>query len=778
MKKTNRKDKNDILTRLLATENVTIIRGSFKSASFQPQERILRLPIWKDHTKEDGIMDDDVEFMFSVHEVGHALETPADYNHGDTPRGIPFRMVNIVEDSRIERKMLTRYAGAKVKFMRGYKKFLGEMDAMGIKKDNIDVNKLGFLDRINVSEKARGMFGIIDFNEEEFELLKEVQTTDTFEDVLVVCKKIADYLKEQKQDENESQTDTSDTNQEQGDEESTESTESTDGEGDEESTGDEGDEESTDTTDGDEGDEESTDTTDGDESGDEGDDGDELKDDEESTTDSGTGENNDFSEGVAESEDDIESITDENLRKTGENIVDTDTVYIKATTLKGAKSHIVPFKELSENRKIDHYMSVLRKEGRDGLNNRYIDFIKDTKSTVGHMAREFEMRKSAYRQLRARTSTKGTLDVNKLHKYEYDDMLFKQVSHLADGKNHGMMMLIDYSGSMGQMIQQVLDQTIALVMFCKKVNIPFKVYGFNSVASNTLRNYFQTKGYPYGEKDFRPTGMEGIIGTEGVHEVYDNWVLYDLVNSDMKKSTFNKALYEMYMLDRVNKHNTRNHMHFECMGSTPLNASLFGVKQLMDDFQKTANIQKMNLITLTDGDSDQIYLMTPNQYAIRPSSGYDGFEKAIIDYGTHKQTIYRKDFETSAILKNLFGNVTTIHFDLLPYINNVKNKASAHIRHQLGANPDYSNYWDKVKVFQKESLKTIKKEGILVWDKTGGYDRTIIVTNDSDSMRGKISKVEVTSDMTPAQTAKAFGNGMAGKKRSKVFARAFAEVVS
>ncbi len=95
-------------------------------------------------------------------------------------------------------------------------------------------------------------------------------------------------------------------------------------------------------------------------------------------------------------------------------------------------------------------------------------------------AKEFEMRKAAFRSVRARTSTKGSLDVNKLHAYKYDDQLFKQVTTLADGKNLGMMMLVDYSGSMSNVMPSVIRQTISLVLFCKRVNIPFEVYGFTS----------------------------------------------------------------------------------------------------------------------------------------------------------------------------------------------------------------------------------------------------------------------------------------------------------
>ena len=64
------------------------------------------------------------------------------------------------------------------------------------------------------------------------------------------------------------------------------------------------------------------------------------------------------------------------------------------------------------------------------------------------MAKEFEMRKAAWRSSRAQTARSGSLDVNKLYAYKYTDDIFKRMTNLPDAKNHGMFMLVDYSGSM------------------------------------------------------------------------------------------------------------------------------------------------------------------------------------------------------------------------------------------------------------------------------------------------------------------------------------------
>ena len=58
------------------------------------------------------------------------------------------------------------------------------------------------------------------------------------------------------------------------------------------------------------------------------------------------------------------------------------------------------------------------------------------------------MKKSADEYRRAATSKTGVLDTNKLHTYKYNDDIFKKVTVIPEGKNHGLVMYLDWSGSM------------------------------------------------------------------------------------------------------------------------------------------------------------------------------------------------------------------------------------------------------------------------------------------------------------------------------------------
>ena len=43
-----------------------------------------------------------------------------------------------------------------------------------------------------------------------------------------------------------------------------------------------------------------------------------------------------------------------------------------------------------------------------------------------------------------------------------------------------MIMLLDWSGSMADVIKQTVEQLLNLVYFCQKINIPYEVYFFSN----------------------------------------------------------------------------------------------------------------------------------------------------------------------------------------------------------------------------------------------------------------------------------------------------------
>ena len=81
----------EYLAKLLAKENLSVQHGNYSTASFDVENRVLRLPLWKDKGK-------DVYDLLVGNEVGHALYTPVDGWHDSEKKigKIPRAYLNIV----------------------------------------------------------------------------------------------------------------------------------------------------------------------------------------------------------------------------------------------------------------------------------------------------------------------------------------------------------------------------------------------------------------------------------------------------------------------------------------------------------------------------------------------------------------------------------------------------------------------------------------------------------------------------------------------------------
>ena len=107
-----------------------------------------------------------------------------------------FRSTNVVEDSRIERKIKNKYPGLRASFVKAYKELL-EKDFFGTQ--GVDLNTMPFLDRMNLFCKGGPAQGI-QFSPFERNLVDMVETTETYDDVIRVSKLVAQYAKEEKEE--------------------------------------------------------------------------------------------------------------------------------------------------------------------------------------------------------------------------------------------------------------------------------------------------------------------------------------------------------------------------------------------------------------------------------------------------------------------------------------------------------------------------------------------------------------------------------------------------
>jgi hypothetical protein len=630
-------EQKSLLAKLMAAENITVEHKKIPTAAFDVKNRVLYLPIlkWKPGSE--------VYDLFCAHEVGHALWTPEDGWHSSvSKKGKGYKsFLNVVEDARIEKKIKRKFAGARKSMIEGYKSLMNE-DFFGLRKMGVDPNDLGLIDRINLYTKAGTSYGI-EFSDEEKVWVNRVERTESWEEVVKVCDELYDWCKE-----NESETDNS--YGEFGENDEWEEMDSEDSEESEGSDGSEMDEMMKDIFAGDsdnecEGEGASGSSDEGEDSEDSCEDGSGNKskegessdktDEEKSESGDSTEEkekesskkasSNGFEGGIGDAFGDREdmvagprSFTDEEFRKREEDLADMDE-YTELPLY-------LTFPKINTNALVIDYKKVLEEcnsyyATQDGANEYGIKLLKKFKSTndkmVSYMVKEFEMKKAADIHRRAYNSKKGTLDMNKIHAYKYSENLFQQITNLPEGKNHGMVMFIDWSGSMHNYMKETIEQLINLTMFCSKVQIPFEVYAFSDhyrdwkdAENDYLRSQNQDRLY-----DQTAVGKKIANYKKNNIVVSNSFRLMNLFSSRMKNRELNNAYQNFLMVaegfsDRYSHYYSSDYRYFGMpnnysLGGTPLNDTIVVAKSVIEEFRMKSRAQIVNAVFLTDGQSNQ-----------------------------------------------------------------------------------------------------------------------------------------------------------------------------
>jgi hypothetical protein len=177
----------DLSAKLLATENITVVRSRVRTASFDIKSRVLTLPNWKDMTPE-------IDDMLRGHEVGHALFTDESYIEPIMENRKIASYLNVIEDVRIEKLLKRKYPGIRKSMNEGYRQ-LNEKDFFGVSKiPNLEV--LNLIDRINLYYKAGYSCGVT-FSSEEKLFVARAEKTETVDEVIALANDIYAFSKEQ-----------------------------------------------------------------------------------------------------------------------------------------------------------------------------------------------------------------------------------------------------------------------------------------------------------------------------------------------------------------------------------------------------------------------------------------------------------------------------------------------------------------------------------------------------------------------------------------------------
>ena len=782
-----------LLAKLLATENVTVEHGKFPTASFDVKNRVLRLPIWKE-------MSGSLYDLMVLHEVGHALWTPAEgWHESASKRGAGFKsFLNVVEDARIERKIKDKYPGGRKSFTNGYLELVRK-DFFGT--SGVDLNELNLIDRINLYFKAGSSNGI-EFSEEENGFIEKVATTRTWDDVVRVSEELYEYAKD-----HDSNTDMSDHEYDsfefddsEEDSEWNEDYDPSDYEGSENSEVDEleekfkehlkdlleaGEEEkeesgsSTGTGEG-EGESEEEGKSAGDGSakdGEEGDNGENSKGENSSGGDKkissgsegGTITDEDLSKGIEDYK--PSSITDNNFRNKEELLVDdSDGSYEYINLPKSnLKKIIIDYKDVQSEIR-EHYVDA---DSHYEVSNQileagksFVEFRNKNKKTVEYLAKEFEMKKAADAHSRTLTANSGIVDSSLLHTYKYNEHIFKKINVTPDGKNHGLIMVVDWSGSMHRNIKGTVEQMMTLVMFCKRVNIPFEVFLFSD------RYYTENRddGEPYSKwthKEIR----HGDMVINGFH-------LLNVFSSRMRAAELHSAYINMtaIALSYERKWDYRSNGYHSIpdkydLGGTPLNNSLFAMNDFIPYFKTKNNVQIVNMVYLTDGESGG-----SNTYWT-PGGGSDNRETS--HFGRYHSTsgkrpkTFIRDLETKKeyLCDEARGRMTAQLVEILRDKHNI-NIVNFFLVDRL-RKWDFSRWSNDV----ESSIKTFRKEKSVVYRDVEGWSSLYIMKGGRD-LHTEEKILEIGEDATRSQIRRAFSKFSKGRLENKKLLSQFVDMVA
>tara|TARA_B100000085_G_scaffold25562_1_gene21356 strand:+ start:1348 stop:3555 length:2208 start_codon:yes stop_codon:yes gene_type:complete len=534
------------LAKCLATENLIIEHKKVPTASFDVDRRVLTLPAW-DRASEV------VYDLLVGHEVGHALYTDNIDWTIDYPE-VPKDFVNVLEDVRVERLMKKKYPGLSRTFYNGYNDL--NNDDFFLTKDE-DLNTLSFIDRINLYYKI-GAFHAIEFSDEENLFVTRAIQTETFEEVLNLSREIVEFVKA-KQKESQSIPAPLAGNSEGGEEETQQSSDS--------------------------GEEQCQ--PEANDSGEESE-GSDVKEKTGDTEIKGATPANEHPE-------ELESKTQRSFDEQAEELTNrhaSETEYVELPTW-NLDNLIVPNQWIHE-RAERHYQSDHNPRCKYYYDEVMIEYVKYKSSAakeVNYLVKEFECKKSADAYSRQTVSRTGVLDTQKLHTYKYNEDLFKKVSVIPDGKNHGLIFIFDWSGSMGNFMLDAYKQLLNLIWFCRKVNVPFEVYAFTLDPDS----YIECQGEHLSTFNRVP----GIICPES------SFRLMNLFTSKVNNRVLEQQLKNIWAVTYAFQYRRGSVPgHLELSGS-PIGETLLALHALIPQFQKQNKLQKVNVVMLTDGEGYQ-----------------------------------------------------------------------------------------------------------------------------------------------------------------------------
>jgi hypothetical protein len=734
------------LARCLSQENIIVEHKKVSTAMFDVEKRILTLPNWSKAS-------DQVYQMLILHEISHAIFTDNIDWTIDYPE-VPKDFVNVLEDVRVEKLCKKKYAGAGKHFFNGYQELHNE-DFFCTKDE--DLNKLSYIDRMNLYFKV-GAFLCIDFTDEENEFLTRASLTETFDDVLKLAREIVEFVqyKRKKVAEMPSQGNSDEDMSGSGEEVETPNNsqsqdgENKDGEGQEGQVDNQRDQQS------------QSQSSSNEESF-----GDEVSKSLEAPK--GSGSNGKPSDKHGEPDvDELNSKTSKSFDEKAKDLVDknaVETAYVELPEF-NLENLIIPneyiHKKAKEQVIMDHNQFLFNDSVKQ-----YQKYKKSAEKEVSYLVKEFECKKSADQYARSSTARTGILDTAKLHTYKFNEDLFKKVSVVPDGKNHGLIFVLDWSGSMANFILDAYKQLLNLVWFCRKVNIPFEVYAFTLDCNSYI--------------DIQPNHPDTYKKVSGVICPEQGFRMLNLLTSKVNNNVLEEQLKHIWTTCSANQGHGGVYLRHLDLSGSPIGESILSLHAIIPQFQQKNKLQKVNVIFLTDGEGyvnavttekqgygSNTYMGTKKHYSTSIRDRKSG--RVYRSYGYDNFAEYAKILLET--VKDKFPWVNLINFRITPS----RDFWTCYNWYGKKKGETGFSYYDPL--VESENYKKVKslfnKNNFVTFEGTG-FDQFNVIGSSSLSVSADFN---VPDDATTTQVKTAFVKMLGKKKTNRKLLSNFVTLIS
>ena len=389
------------------------------------------------------------------------------------------------------------------------------------------------------------------------------------------------------------------------------------------------------------------------------------------------------------------------------------------------------------------------------------EFKNKNEKYISLLAKEFEMKKAAKAFSKIKISDTGDIDINKIATYQFDDNIFRKVMMVPKGKSHGLILLLDYSGSMSQNMSGSIEQVLVLAMFCRKVNIPFHVYSFGDSFTMWKRD----------NESSDDSDMNAMFSEKPGEIRMRSVLLREYLNSKMGNAEFSKCLKNMLMLKA--SYDDKNQWHkqsrffrpdSEQLSNTPLSQAICAMKDVMLNFRKVNNLDLSSLVIVHDGEADQVsyYMPTVAENDSPYGKMFETYNTNIVfmdpkikfEYRVKEEENRNRDYVMQATMDWFRKSTNSKVFGFFLTPGTGRNLQGAIINKYYDKNGKtlYQNkaLWEEAKELTKE-LKTNKA----LVSNNPGYDKFFFILGGKE-LNTEMDEIEVQGKVTTNKLKNAF----------------------